>query len=340
MRKTMRQLKENLPLMKDPGRESRINTRCYMQYRVFLTAVELNLFDLLTTPQPVTLLANRAGTHVGMTQKLLDALETLGFVIKTHEGYCNTEETTALFTGSGDYFTSDTLDYLMGNPQAFSRVNDRIPHSPKLVENKEHAYKPEMIYKMANTSVLARLQEIVSIVAALPRFNNARRLLDIGGARGLFAIGMCQVHPHLSAVVFDQPRATDMTAEYIAAFGMQNRITTTAGNHGVDRFGHGFDIVFESFVSFDNKSHLVEYYSRIHDALAPGGLLVSVRSRLDHNRQGPVAEMLWDLKNAVDGHEIMVHTASELYSILGEVGLSAVQWRTTKNYQMVATQKL
>jgi len=336
----MRQLKAHLPLMKDPGQESCLTTRRFMQYRVFLTAVELNLFDLLTTPQPTALLANRAGTHAGMTQKLLDALERLGFVIKTHEGYCNTEETTALFTGGGDYFSSVSLDYLMGNDQPFTDLNDRIPNSPKLVEKKEHTYKPEMIYRMANTAVLARLHEIVSIVAALPGFNNARRLLDISGARGLFAIGMCQEHPHLSAVVFDQPRATDTTAEYIGAYGMQNRITTTVGNHGVDRFGHGFDIVFESFVSFDNQNQLVNYFARIHDALALGGLLVSVRSRRDHNRQGPVAEMLWDLKNTVDGHETMGHTASELYSILGEVGLCAVQWRTTKNYQIVATQKL
>jgi SAM-dependent methyltransferase len=108
----------------------------------------------------------------------------------------------------------------------------------------------------------------------------------------------------------------------------------------VDRFGHGFDIVFESFVSFDNQTQLVNYFARIHDALAPGGLLVSLRSRLDHNRQGPVAEMLWDLEDAVDGHQAKAHTASELYSILGEVGLSAVQWRTTKNYQIVVTQKI
>lgn len=340
MRKTMRQLKEHLPLVKDPGQESCFTTRRFMQYRVFLTAVELNLFDLLTTPQPTAMLANLAGTHIGMTQKLLDALETLGFVIKTHEGYCNTEETTALFTGGGDYFSSVSLDYLMGNDQPFTDLNDRIPNCPKLVEKKEHTYKPEMIHKMANTSVLTRLQEIVSIVAALPGFKNARRLLDIGGARGLFAIGLCQEHPHLSAVVFDQPGATDTTAEYIAAYSMQNRITTTVGNHGVDRFGHGFDIVFESFVAFGNQTQLVNYFTRIHDALAPGGLLVSLRSRLDHNRQGTVAEMLWDLEDAVDGHQAKVHTASELYSILGEVGLSAVQWRTTKNYQIVATQKI
>ncbi len=41
---------------------------------------------------------------------------------------------------------------------------------------------------MANTCLLGRLQEIVGIVTALPGFETARRMMDIGGAHGLFAI--------------------------------------------------------------------------------------------------------------------------------------------------------
>ncbi|WP_419655727.1 O-methyltransferase, family II [Desulfosarcina variabilis str. Montpellier] len=335
----MRQLKEQLPLMKNPVQESRLTNRRFMKYRVFLTAIELKLFDRLTTPQSAALLAKRAGTHAGMTQKLLDVLETLGFVVKTNKGYCNTEETTAFFTAVDDYFPSGSLDYLRGNAQLSSGATDRIINSPKLVEKKARTYKPEMTHTMANSRLVGRLQEMVNLVTALPGFDNARRLLDIGGAHGLFAIAMCKENPRLSAVVFDQPGMTDVTAKYIAAYGMPNRITTAVGQQGVDRFAHGFDIVFESFISFGNKTHLVNYFTRIHDALAPGGLLVSVRSMLDHKRQGPVAALLWDMKNAVNGSEEMCHTASELFSILGEVGFSPVQWRTTKKYQIMATKK-
>jgi predicted O-methyltransferase YrrM len=315
-----------------------------VHYRVFLTAVELNLFGLLTAPQSARQLSERAGTHALLTQKLLDVLVAMDFVVKTHEGYCNTEETTAFLTDGGAYFSAGSVDYLKGNYELFDALTDRITQGPKKVEKKKHTYKPETIRMMANTCLLGRLQEIIGIVTGLPRFNEARRLLDIGGAHGLFAIALCQEHPQLSAVVFDQPGVTDITSEYIIAHRMQNRICTITGDHGVDRFGDGFDLVFESFTFFGNKARLADYFARIHHALAPGGLLVSVRSVLEDDRQGPASALLWDLKNALNGGEEIYHTRSELFSILGEVGFSGIhfagdQQRSPGDYQIIAAGK-
>ena len=340
----MTHLKNCLPLIKDLGREYRNMERRFMQYRVFLTAVELNLFGLLTAPQSALQLSERAGTHAGLTQKLLDVLAAMGFLVKTHEGYCNTEETTAFLTDGGAYFSAVSVDYLKGNYELFDELTDRVTQGPKTVEKKKHTFKPETIRMMANTCLLGRLQEIVSIVAGLPRFNETRCLLDIGGAHGLFSIALCQENQQLSAVVFDQPGVTDITSEYIIAHRMQNRICTINGDHGVDSFGDGFDIVFESFTFFGNKTRLADYFARIHHALAPGGLLVSVRSVLDDNRQGPLSPLLWDLKNALNDGEPMYYTASEIFSILEEVGFSAVQFvddsqRAKRDYRIVVARK-
>lgn len=340
----MTHLKNMIPPMKDLGRKYRHMERGFMEYRVFLTAVELKLFGRLTSPVSAAELSRHAGTHAGLTQKLLDVLVALGFVVKIPGGYCNTEETTAFLADGGAYFSAGSVDYLQGNYCMFTELTDRITQGPKTVEKEKHTYKPETIRMMANTCLLGELQEIVGIVAALPGFDEARRLLDIGGAHGLFAIALCQENPNLSAVVFDQPGVTDVTSEYIAAYGMNNRITTVTGDHGVDGFGEGFDLVFESFTFFGNKTRLADYFTRIHGALAPGGLLVSVRSVLDDNRQGPVSALLWDLKNALNGGEEMYHTATEVFSILGEVGFSGIQFaddskQSSRDYPVIAARK-
>ena len=340
----MNHLKDQHPLMKDLGREYRLMERRFMEYRVFLSAVELKLFDQLRKPISAAKLAERAGTHAGLTQKLLDVLTASGFVVSTADGYCNTAETTAFLTEGGAYFSAVSVDYLKGNYERFAGLTDQIIQGPQMVKKKKYTFKPDTIRMMANTCLLGRLQEIVGSVAALPGFDTSRRLLDIGGAHGLFAIALCQENPHLSAVVFDQPGVTDMASEYIITYDMQKRISTVNGDHGVDRFGDGFDLVFESFTFFGNKTRLADYFARIHHALAPGGLLVSVRSVLDDNRQGPVAALLWDLKNAMTGGEEMYHTTSELFSILGEVGFSGIHFagdpqRSSGDYQIIAAEK-
>ncbi|GAB6145657.1 methyltransferase [Desulfocicer niacini] len=321
----MTKLKDTPPGMTDLGRKYRRMEQGFKEYRVFLTAVELGLFDRLMTQISAEDLAEQAGIHAGMTGKLLDVLTALGFIVKTAAGYCNTKETTAFLTREGAFFSSGSVSYLKENSRKFSGLTDRLTLGPEQKRKKSHTYKPDTIRTMANTCLLGRLQEIVGIVTALPGFETARRMMDIGGAHGLFAIAMCQENPRLSAVVFDQPPVTDITNEYIAAYHMQDRVTTMAGDHGTDRFSAGFDLIFESFTFFGDKPKLAGYFARIHDALNRGGLLISVRSVLEDNRQGPLPALLWALSGAMESEEEKHHTRSALFSILEETGFSGMQ---------------
>ncbi len=340
----MTKLKDTPPQMTDLGRKYWRLEQGFKEYRVFLTAVELGLFDRLNEPVSAGYLAEQMEIHAGMTGKLLDVLTASGFVVKTAAGYCNTKETTAFLTRGGAFFSTGSIAYLKQNYRRFSGLTQRLTKGPEPKEKKPHTYKPETIRAMAKTCLLGRLQEIVGIIADLPGFETARRMMDIGGAHGLFAIAMCQENPGLSAVVFDQPCVTEITTEYIAAHHMQGRVTTMAGDHGTDRFGRGFDLIFESFTFFGDTPKLAGYFGRIHDALNPGGLLVSVRSVLEDNRQGPLPTLLWALGGAMAGEEEKHHTRSALFTILKEAGFSGMQ-RIGKSpspegdYQMITARK-
>lgn len=312
--------------MRNLGNDYRRMEQSFKEYSVFLTAVELGLFDLLTKPLLAGQLAEKAGTHPRLTKKLLDLLVAFGYIVKTDEVYSNTQEATAFFTKFGDYYSKTAFDYLQNVFHRFAGLTERLKVGPITEDKRKNIFEPEAIRTMANVCLLGRLQEIVSIVADLPWFSNACCMMDIGGAHGLFSIAMCQENPNLSAVVFDQPSVAEVTAEYITIYNMQDRVSTLTGDHGADPFGKDYDFIFESFTFWGNKTKMTDYFSRIYEALVPGGRLVSVRSLLDNDRKAPMSTLLRDLEYALSDETQSYLTQREFSLILEEAGFSEIQF--------------
>ena len=62
-------------------------------------------------------------------------------------------------------------------------------------------------------------------LAKNPSFASARRVVDIGGGSGGVAIGLCQVHPHLSVTVVDLPAVVPIGREMVSEAALADRIT-------------------------------------------------------------------------------------------------------------------
>ena len=61
-------------------------------------------------------------------------------------------------------------------------------------------------------------------------------LLDVGGGSGAHALGAVLRWPHLQAVVFDIPPVCEVAEEVIACHGLQQRVSTQAGDMWEDAF--------------------------------------------------------------------------------------------------------
>ena len=70
----MTHLKDVPPAMADLGRRYRRMGQRVREYQVFFATMELELFDYLVTPCSPGQLAELAGTHAGLTEKLLNVL--------------------------------------------------------------------------------------------------------------------------------------------------------------------------------------------------------------------------------------------------------------------------
>ena len=102
-----------------------------------------------------------------------------------------------------------------------------------------------------------------------------RRLVDVAGGHGGFAMAMCERHPGLEATVIDLPPSAAVGRRIVAEHGFADRVSFREGD--VFELGLGSDLDVVSV--FNLVHHLPEERSSelcrmAHEALRPGGYLM------------------------------------------------------------------
>ena len=163
---------------------------------------------------------------------------------------------------------------------------------PVVFEN-ETFFRTLSLPAMADNALCGRLQRTVHEVTNLPEFATCRKMVDLGGGHGLYAIALCAINPRLSARVFDHPHVLPVAEDYIRKYGA-GRVSLMAGDFFSDDFGTGYDLIFSSS---NPSGKSIELLPIIAQALTPGGLFVNIQSDNDDSRD-PYQELereLWTL---------------------------------------------
>ena len=102
-----------------------------------------------------------------------------------------------------------------------------------------------------------------------------RRLLDVGGGEGGFAIAAARRHPHLVATVFDLPAVAARAAARIEAEGLSSRVAAIGGDFVRDALPGDADVVSLVRVVHDHDDATALAILRVvHTALPDGGVLL------------------------------------------------------------------
>jgi demethylspheroidene O-methyltransferase len=145
----------------------------------------------------------------------------------------------------------------------------------------------------AYSDLMADSQTLVAqdTLAAL-RIDGVRRVLDVGGGSGAFAVALCAARPDLSAFVFDLPDVAPLAAERIAAAGLGDRIEFVPGSFRNDPLPGGADMITLVRVLYDHTDETVaSLLSAVHGALPSGGRLVISEPMAGGNRPDPAGDV-------------------------------------------------
>jgi predicted O-methyltransferase YrrM len=300
----------------------------FQRSRVLLSAFELGLFDVVDRAGAGGLASAAAAQAIGAdpraTDRLLGALCALGLMVKTDGRFRNGPLAEAHlvsgrpgFMGGLGHVASlwETWSTLTAAVRAGTSVRQR-PAGPQ-AEARQKAFILAMHHRGR--------AEAADLVARLD-LRGVRRVLDVGGGSGVFAMALVAACPGSRAVILDLPETLALTKGYLAAAGMADRIDLQEGDFLAADFGTGFDLVLLSAVLHINSpAENLGLLQKSHAALNAGGQAVIREFILEEDRTGPPFAALFALNMLVGTKAGDAYTYSEMAGWLTEAGFVEVR---------------
>lgn len=269
--------------------------------RALKSAFELGLVDLLAGR--TSCLFSELGAHAGTDQRglrLLLGLLSASGVVEEGDAGCKLSESfrsalrfrdlmearldfaaavapdflelfTVLLTDPGRFFERARLFELFSYDRCFESTPENLAATARW---------------MRFTTALTRYESASCITRY--DFSRHRRMLDVGGNSGEFALQVCRSQPELRATVLDLPVVCEIGERYLSAQPEGSRIDFARISREGGDYPGGYDLVtFKSMLHDWPDAQMQQFLSRAFDALAPGGtLLIFERSLMSIGASG------------------------------------------------------
>ncbi|MBI5234038.1 MAG: methyltransferase [Deltaproteobacteria bacterium] len=311
-------------------------------YQAVLLAHDLKLFELLVK-KPLTMTEIRDALHIAArpAEALVSACASLG-LIEVGDGLCSLSPVAEdyLVEGGPAYFGSFFDLSLAYGVLAFDRLKKAV------LTNVPQVYEGADIYAVhegeaGRARAFARMMHSHSMAPALAwpdksDLSSNRLMLDVGGGSGAHSIGAALRWPLLRAVVIDLAVVCEVAEEYIASYGLTDRIGTQALDMWNDPYPPA-DLHFYSDIYHDFTPEKCRFLTRKSFAgLGPGGRIIIHEMLYDGKKTGPftvagynVSMLMW-----TEGQQF---SGVELSLMLEQAGFTDIEVIPTFGYWHIVT---
>ncbi|SLN29485.1 Demethylspheroidene O-methyltransferase [Roseivivax jejudonensis] len=303
----------------------------FMGSKALFVALDHEIFTHLSNGDAdVDDIASKTGLHRDRVETLLTALAGLGLLTVEDGRFANAPGAEAFLVRGAKYDFGDYLRLQVGR-QMYGLIHQLgAAISGNMPAGATASYE-EWFSDAAEARLYSESQHAGSLGPArqLTRkvdLTGARRLLDVGGGTGAFAITLCQSFPDLTATVVDFPNVSALGRAYAADAGLADRIAFVDGNALAADWPDGQDIVLMSYllsgVPGDDHARLLE---RAYAHLAPGGRLLVHDFVVSADRSGPRLAALWQLQHTAFTPEARSLDSDGLGRLLEAAGFVEVE---------------
>lgn len=304
----------------------------YMASKALFSALRINLFKHLSEgPKDEGELATAAKLDREPVETLVNALVASGVVERNDDGtLSNVEAAEAFLVPGKPYYFGDYLKYQIDRQMfpVMQHLNDALrgdydrdvfasydglmadPEQAELFSDSQHAGS------VGPALTLARKIDL----------SDRKKLLDVGGGSGAFAITLCEKTPGLKAAVIDFPNIQETAEKYIDEAGLSDRISYLPGSALDVEWPGDQDFVLMSYLfSGVGGEHFETLARRAYEALEPGGLFVIHDFIMNDDRSGPYLTALWSLQHMVFTENHRTMTPSLLTGFLEDSGFEDIE---------------
>ena len=168
--------------------------------------------------------------------------------------------------------------------------------------------------------------ELAPRVVEAVDLTNRRRLLDLGGGPGTYAIHFCQSQPAMRAVVFDLPGTKPFAEETIGRFGLSDRIAFAPGDYLTSPLPGHFDVIWLSHILHaENPANCRRIIDKAVDALEADGFMIIHDFFLHDTMDAPLFPTLFALNMLLGTDGGQAYSQAQVEAMLKEAGLQAIE---------------
>jgi hypothetical protein len=300
--------------------------------KTLLSAIELDVFAVLATgPRERATLTKDLGLHERSARDFLDALVALGMLDRDLDEYRNTPATDLFLDRAKPSYIGGLLE--MANARLYPFWGS-LTEALRTGEMQNEAQsggdffgvlyqEPDRLKQFLTAMSGASMGAAVTIAEKFP-WDRHQRIVDVGAAQGCVPVQVALRHPHISGGGFDLPPVGPIFDEYVASFGLGERLRFHPGDFWSDPLPDS-DVYVMGHILHD--WNLEEKHSLLHkayDALPAGGALVVYDAIIDDERRHNTFGLLMSLNMLIETPGGFDYTGADCTSWMHNVGFREI----------------
>ena len=281
--------------------------------------------DLFSNTGTVPELAQATDSDARGVEMLLNALTALGLMAKEGDRYAATPFAAEFLSRSSPRYMGYIIMHHHHLMSGWSRLDESVrsgaPTRGRVSHDGNESEQESFEMGMFNLAML----NAPKIVSSLD-LQGRRRLLDLGGGPGTYAIHFCQANPMLTATVYDLPSTRRFAEKTIASFGLSDRVTFLEGDFISADVPTGFDAAWLSHILHgEGPEGCAVILKRAVAALEPGGVLMVQEFILDDSMAGPLFPALFSLNMLLGTPQGRSYSRRQLEELMTAAGIGSIR---------------
>jgi hypothetical protein len=305
--------------------------------RVVLTAVEFGVFtELAGGPLSEQGMIERFGWHARAAAPFLDTLVGMGLLRRDPAGLYSNSRQAGLFLDRArpsyigglmelsskrlyDLWTGLGNLLRTGRPQAEEEQGENEFFSA--------LYRDPDALKDFLAGMTGITTGEATLIAARFPWRRFRTFVDVGAAQGALPVRVALSHPHLTGASYDLPAVGPIFEEYVASFGLGDRLRFLPGDMNDGPLPPADVICFGHLLHGYGENKRRELIAKAYAAVTPGGALLVYDAMIDPERRKNFMGLLSSLNIMLETREGFEATTHQCAGWLRDAGFADVTTR-------------
>jgi len=297
----------------------------YAPTLVIEAAVRHGIFDLLDKGALTAVqVATRTGTSQRGVSAILDVLVSLKLLERKGNRFALTPESGAFLVSTkpsfyGTFF-SHVSDQLLPSWLQLSEVVRTGRPAVKVNAQKQGAeFFADFVESLFPISFPAA--DALGRHLGLPKVSAPASVLDIGAGSGVWGIALAKQSPHVRIHAVDWPQVLKVTRRMAQKHGLENRLSTAAGDFFEADFGKGHQVAtIGHILHSEGRERSRRLLKKTFRSLAPGGTVAIQEFVPNEDRTGPPTALIFAVNMLVNTEAGDTFTFAEMSGWLLQAG--------------------